>query len=114
MTEERMDKAIAIKEFIEDHKGIDTTLIDISDNCSWADVFIISTMSSLGHLRGVARELWGYLADNNVEVYQRHKTIGEDGWELIDLGDIVIHLMSEEMREFYSLEKLWQKMEAKE
>lgn len=111
MTEDRMEKAIKIKEFVEEHKGKDTVLIDVSENCSWAEVFIISTMTSLGHLKGIARELWGFLADNGLEVHNRHKSVGEDGWELIDLGDIIIHLMSEDMRDFYSLEKLWQKLE---
>ena len=46
-----------------------------------------------------------------LSVNNRHKTPGDDGWELIDCGDIVIHLMSPDLREFYSLEKLWKATE---
>ena len=63
----------------------------------------------LGHLRGLAHEIWSEIDSLGLEVRNRHKAVGDDGWELIDCGDIVIHLMSQEMRDFYSLERLWQK-----
>ena len=95
MKEEIREKAAAISEFLVDHKGLEVTTIDVT---------------SLGHLRGLARELWGLLDELGLEVNNRHKAVGDDGWELIDCGDIVIHLMSQELRDFYSLEKLWQKI----
>jgi len=107
MRKEINDKAQAIAGFLNDHKGINTVVIDISEECSWADCFIITTVNSLGHLRGLAHELWGFLAQLGLEVTNRHKSPGNDGWELIDCSDIVIHLMSSELRDFYSLEKLW-------
>lgn len=110
MKEEVMKQAEQIKQFLIDHKGIETTVLDVSSDCSWADCFIITTVTSLGHLRGLAREIWGELNNLGLEVNNRHKAVGDDGWELIDCGDIVIHIMSQEMRDFYSLEKLWQKL----
>lgn len=110
MKEEVLEQANKIKEFIVDHKGIETTILDVSDQCSWTDCFIITTVSSLGHLRGLAREIWDVINSLNLEVNNRHKAVGDDGWELIDCGNIVIHLMSQEMRDFYSLEKLWVKL----
>lgn len=99
--------AAGIARFIADHKGSDPVVIDVSESAGWADCFIIATVNSLGHLKGLARELWGFLADRNVTVLNRHKNIQGDGWELIDCGNIIIHLMSAELREFYALEKLW-------
>jgi ribosome-associated protein len=96
-----------IAKFIADHKAIDPVVIDVSEQAGWADCFIVATVTSLGHLKGVTRELWGFLADHEVHVINRHKSVAGDGWELIDCGNIVIHLMSEELREFYALEKLW-------
>lgn len=110
MRKEINDKAQAIKTFLEDHKGIETKVLDVSEECSWTDCFVITTVSSLGHLRGLAREIWGEIENLGLSVNNRHKSVGDDGWELIDCGDIVIHLMSQEMRDFYSLEKLWQKL----
>lgn len=109
MTEETRKQADAISAFLTDHKGLETTVIDVSEDCSWTDCFIITTVTSLGHLRGLARELWGIIDELGLEVNNRHKAVGDDGWELVDCGNIVIHLMSQELRDFYSLEKLWQK-----
>ena len=97
-----------IAQFITDNKGEDTVVIDVSEVSGWSDCFIVSTVSSVGHLRGVAKELWNFLSDRNVTVINRHKNVAGDGWELIDCGDIVIHLMGKDLREFYNLERLWQ------
>lgn len=110
MREEIAAKANAIAQFLTDHKGIETKIVDVSEQCSWTDCFIITTVTSLGHLRGLARELWTVIEEQGLEVNNRHKAVGDDGWELVDCTDIVIHLMSQEMRDFYSLEKLWQKL----
>ncbi len=110
MKEETKAKATAISDFLKDHKGLEVTIIDVEQECSWTECFVICTVTSLGHLRGLARELWGLLDELDLQVNNRHKAVGDDGWELIDCGDIVIHLMSQELRDFYSLEKLWQKV----
>lgn len=104
-------KANKIKDFLDENKCLDTVVIDLGEDCTIASYFVIATVTSIGHLKGVARHLWGELIDLGLEVNNRHKTPGEDGWELIDTGDIIIHLMSEELRTFYSLEKLWKKVE---
>lgn len=99
--------AARIAQFVTEHKGIDTVAIDVSEYCSWSDCFIVATVSSLGHLRGIMSQLWAFLAELHVEVRNRHKHALSDGWELVDCGDIIIHLMNAETREFYDLEKLW-------
>jgi len=42
-----------------------------------------------------------------------HKELKDQGWVLLDCGDIIIHLMDKELREFYELEKLWFKSKVK-
>ena len=106
MKEDIKEKVGRIKTYLEDHKCIDVAVVDMEE-CSWTDAFVIGTVSSVGHLKGVVHQLWGELIDLGLNVNNRHKTPGDDGWELIDCGDVVIHLMSSELREFYNLEKLW-------
>jgi ribosome-associated protein len=89
------------------HRGNDTVVIDVSEQSSWTDFFIISTVNSLGHLKGLVKHIKAHLREKNVPLFQRHKRVTEEGWELIDCGFLVIHLMDGEMRDFYELEKLW-------
>ena len=112
MKETIIVKTEKLKAWLEEHKCQDVIVIDMEEQCSWTDSFVIATVSSIGHLKGVVRQLWDELNELGIEVNNRHKSPGDDGWELIDGGDIVIHLMSPELREFYNLERLWKATES--
>jgi len=101
------DVAMEVGQMIDEHKGENTVVIDVREQSSWTSFFVISTVNSVGHLKGLTRQIKNFLTEKDVNVLHRHKRIAEDGWELIDCGFMVIHLMSQEMREFYDLEKLW-------
>ena len=96
-----------IAEFIDDHKGVETIALDISRQSSFTDYFIITTVTSWAHLKGLFRELKGFLKERGAAPASQQKIVREETWVLIDCGNIVIHLMNREMREFYELEKLW-------
>jgi ribosome-associated protein len=101
------ESALVLAREIADHNGEDTVLIDLSGRNSWTDYFLITTVSSSGHLKGLVRNVREKLSQLDIEMLHSHKRISEDGWELIDCGFLVIHLMTKEMREFYDLERLW-------
>lgn len=96
-----------IGRFISDHNGSNVVVIDVRGHCSWTDYMIIATTSSMGHLKGLTGQLKDLLSEKSIDILLRHKQISDDGWELIDCGSYIIHLMNSEMREFYNLEKLW-------
>lgn len=108
-TIERNSRRIAA--FLEEHSCKDVVVLPL-ENCSWTDCFVIGTVNSVGHLKGVVHQIWEVLNELNLTVNNRHKNPSEDGWLLIDTGEIVIHLMSQELRDFYDLEKLWATFEA--
>lgn len=101
------DITVEIGKLIDAHKGMDTVVIDVSEQSSWTNYFVISTVNSIGHLKGLVKHVKNFLRVRDVNILHRHRRLAEDGWELIDCGFLVIHLMSEEKRDFYDLERLW-------
>lgn len=102
------EKAREIAKLMEDGKGKDITLLDISGLNSWTDYFVIVTVNSSAHWQGLYKQVKEYIKENDLEIHLTNKkTPDGDDWNLIDLGAIVIHLMSEQARQFYDLEKLW-------
>ena len=102
------ENAIEIAKLMEDGKGIDVTLLDISGLNSWTDYFVIVTVTSSTHWQGLYKQIKEYIKENDLEIHvTNRKSPDGDDWNLIDLGAIVVHLMSETARSFYDLEKLW-------
>ena len=102
------EKAREIAKLMEDGKGNDVTLLAISGLNSWTDYFVIVTVTSSAHWQGLYKQIKEYIKDNDLEIHvTNRKSPDGDDWNLIDLGAIVVHLMSESARSFYDLEKLW-------
>lgn len=102
------EKAKEIAKLMEDGKGKDVTLLDISGLNSWTDYFVIVTVNSSTQWQGLYKQVKDYIKENDLEIHvTNRKSPDGDDWNLIDLGSIVIHLMSEPARNFYDLEKLW-------
>lgn len=97
----------AIAELLDDHRGTNTLAMYVGETASFTDYFVISTASSMGHLRGLHRQLEEYLHAEGIPPLNRHKRNDENAWTLLDCGFLVIHIMTEDMREFYDLEHLW-------
>ena len=94
-----------VTEALEDVKAKDLTAIDVRGKIDITDMMMIASGTSDRHVQA--------LADNVVEkVKKAGATIlgveKDRSWVLIDLYDIVVHIMLPETREFYGLEKLWQ------
>lgn len=102
------EKALAIAARMEDGRGEDVALIDVSALSSWTEYFVIVTVTSSAHWKGLYKDLkeFSQIAGLEIHTPSRKSPQGDD-WNLIDLGPIVVHLMSREARSFYELEKLW-------
>lgn len=101
-------KAKEIAQLMEDGKGNDVVLIDVSGLNSWTDYFVITSVTSSTHWQGLYKQIKEYIKENDLEIHLTNKKSPDgDDWNLVDLGPIVVHLMSENARNFYELEKLW-------
>lgn len=100
-------RALAVAKFLDEHRGRETVAIDITEKSSFADFFIITTVNSMGHLRGLLDQLFPFLGELDMDPLNGKKRRDDDGWILLDCGFLIIHLMTEEFREFYDLERLW-------
>lgn len=102
------EAAVALGKLLVDHKGGNVMVLDVSGKNSWADFFIIATATSSAHSRGMEKHVLESLKELSLSIRPTKRKIPDgDEWILIDLGEIVVHLMSETARSFYDLEKLW-------
>ncbi len=91
---------------LDDMKGRDIIQLDVQGKSSETDFMVICSGTSNRHTRSVAGYLISEARKAGVQV------LGTEGdrageWVLIDLGDVVVHVMQTETRQFYQLEKLW-------
>ncbi|EKE82805.1 ribosome silencing factor [Idiomarina xiamenensis] len=91
---------------IEELKGRDIRVLDVHEKTDVADLMIVCSGNSKTHVKSIAE---------HVATEAKHAgmpPLGVEGgeqseWVLVDLGDVVVHVMQETTRDFYQLEKLW-------
>ena len=97
---------------LDEIKAIDPVAFDVEGLVSYADWVVIASANSGPHLKALVRKA------EEVMLKEGIKPIGVEGlnaasdWVLIDFGDIVLHLLTEEKRDFYNLEKIFMRADA--
>jgi ribosome-associated protein len=91
---------------LEDAKARDVVVLDVRKISDFTDYMVIATGTSNRHVQSTADKVVDALRTHGV------RTVGVEGgrtgdWVLIDFGDVIAHVMREETRDFYNLEKLW-------
>ena len=102
-------KEIALRaaKALDDKKGIGIKLLEVADVTSIADHFLICTGSSNTHVKTLCDSVEAVVQDELGETLLHREGQRGGTWVLLDFGCLVVHVFTEEAREFYSLERLW-------
>jgi len=91
---------------IDDLKGQDIIKIDVQGKSSITDCMIVCTGTSNRHVMSIAEHVVESSRKEGIDALSV-KGITATDWIVVDLGEVIVHVMQEESRQLYELEKLW-------
>ena len=95
-----------VKESLEDKKAQDINVLNVHNLSSITDFMVVATGNTARQVKALAQHVIEQAKGHG------HRPFGDEGsnvgeWALVDLGDIIVHVMQPQTRDFYQLEKLW-------
>lgn len=100
------DYARHAAEFLSERLASDIVVINVEGICSYADFLVIASGETDRHLDAMANDLTREIRKQGLHAGHREGA-GQGGWVLIDFPGFVVHLFSQDSRDFYALDKLW-------
>ncbi|MDA8196027.1 MAG: ribosome silencing factor [Actinomycetota bacterium] len=104
---ETLSAVKAAREAIDDKKGEDLVLLDISEITPVADYFLIATGNNTRQIRTLTEEVEKAVKEAFGVSPLSIEGLGQAQWVLMDYGDFVVHIFDQETRDFFNLERLW-------
>ena len=101
------DQAVMAAKAISSKKGLDIQVIEISDISVLADYMVIATGTSSTHVKALADEVEYRLDEAGISV-SHIEGYRSNSWILLDYVDVIVNVFSDEARDFYDLDRLWQ------
>jgi ribosome-associated protein len=99
--------ALAAVRAAEDRKAADVTLLRVTEVSLLADYFVISTGYSKAQVRAIANSVADQLQEEMRRAPQHTEGMAEASWVLQDFGDVIVHTLMPNERDFYDLEAFW-------
>ena len=95
-----------IEKILGDGKAEDIVSIPLEGKSSLADYMIIATGTSTRHVGALSNQISSKLKMMGFKIFSTQGQRNGD-WVLVDVGDVIVHLFRQEVREFYNLDKMW-------
>lgn len=99
--------ACAIAQFLDDKLAKDIKILNISHVSSLADYFVIATGDSTPQVKALMENTREKVKSTFTKLPLRVENDQKNRWNLLDYGDVVVHILHKEERETYALEKFW-------
>lgn len=99
--------ALKIADIIADSPASDTVVLDIRDLSTISDYFVICSGENERQLRAIARDVREGLEEVGQSPRRSDEGSTASGWLLLDYGDVILHVLDVDQRDFYRLEELW-------
>ena len=100
------EMAQKIAQKLLDNKALDVMIIDISPKSSFADYFVMASAGNERQLEALKDHIEDLLEPQ--EIFPKSvEGKRESGWILMDYGDVIVNVLTQEMREKYNIEKIW-------
>ncbi|OHD64770.1 MAG: ribosome silencing factor [Spirochaetes bacterium RBG_13_51_14] len=103
--QEIVDISRECAQVLSEKKGLDIVIMDLRCVNSYLDYFLIATGNSRIHCRSMARDAEKFIHSKGLR--QRNKPDYESGWIILDFNELIVHIFTHELREYYQLERLW-------
>jgi ribosome-associated protein len=103
---ETLDKVRTLAGWLAEKKARDVTAIDVTRISNIADAMVLATAGSARQAQALADHLMHCCGEAKIP-FLGHEGYKNAQWILIDLGDVLVHVLQEESRRFYNLEGLW-------
>ncbi|HEY4898587.1 MAG TPA: ribosome silencing factor [Candidatus Nanopelagicaceae bacterium] len=91
-------------EAINEKLGLDIVALDMTEQMVLSEVFLIATGANENQVAAIADEVFKKLAEIGEKPIRRE---GKGQWVLLDYSDLVVHIQSQELRNYYMLDRLW-------
>jgi ribosome-associated protein len=99
--------ALLCREFADDKKAENITILDVRELSSVTDYFVIASGTSEPHLRAIVNEITDHLRDDYELRPRAVDGALQTAWIVLDYFDVIVHVMKQDVREKYDLETLW-------
>lgn len=93
-------------EIASEKQASNIVLLDVRDICTFCDYFVICSGDNERQIRTIYEDIEQSLKRESEITHHNEGTI-DSGWMLLDYGDVIVHIFSDEEREYYRLDELW-------
>ncbi|MDR1571764.1 MAG: ribosome silencing factor [Clostridiales Family XIII bacterium] len=100
------DVALLAADVLDRKKGIGVVVMDISEKSSFADYFVISSGNTTRQVGSLADDVRRELEKDGA-IPRGAEGTAESGWVLLDYGDVIVNIFTNEQRALYQLERIW-------
>jgi len=104
---EPVEKALLVAQGMERRRALDVMILDMRELMVITDYFVICHGRSTSHVDAITDEIEDFTGEHGLK--PRHREGGRHAkWMILDFGSVVAHIFTEETREYYDLERLWE------